>query len=167
MPKPEFADEVPEAASNEYMQGDQFDPDAEMSFAQKELMPEGFYPAKLIEIKNDGGPNFPSWKIVYFFVCCDEGEWRNQSLPVFITLRKDNKPVNMAWVNDNVLKALNANQVEVNGKMEWKFKPSSLIDRAVILQVEHSTYQGETRERVKKVLPPDERAEELAENFVI
>jgi hypothetical protein len=171
MLKTEFADEeIPEAGSNEYMQGDQFDPDAELVFDQPEIMPEGFYAAKLVDIQSAGGPTTTEWYCNYYFVVTEEGEWRNKSLPQFLTFIKEGKVKNVQWINDDVLRALKAREIPhptIPGRMQWKAKPSELLGRAVILYVIHNTWEGRTTAKIKKVLPPDERAEELAENFVI
>lgn len=162
---PSFVDEElepPMAPADEYQQGDQFDKGSDdFSAEQTEVMPEGNYCCRFEKGEMKGSQSSNDWQFVFDFVVT-EGEWRNKNLKAFTTLIKEGQAKNMSWKLDEIMSALKAPSVEVNGKRQWKGSFSKLVGRAVIIEVKH--YQG--RESIGKVSPPDARAEEAAKNFV-
>lgn len=123
-------------------------------------LPVGRYPAKVTELMyNEENPSEAKGPYVAWTFEVTEGEYMgrkaflNSSLQVAdeATGKKDAR-----WATMRILTALGFSEEEVKSK-EWDFEDPEVVDELIgrdcVISIGHQKFEGETKQRVRRVLP--------------
>jgi len=113
-----------------------------------EPLPVGRYPARVsnclyVEQSARSGEPAVAWEFTV-----DGGEYDGRKGFMNTSLQPQAK-----WSTKRILKALGFSDEELEG--EFDFEPGDLTDRECVIVIGHEMYEGEKRQRVRRVLSPD------------
>ena len=122
-----------------------------------DILPVGRYPSKVTgveySVSDKSGEPYLAWEFTV-----SEGEFANRKSFLNSSLQVEDKEKgkkDARWATQRILVALGFTKEELDAK-EWDFEDpeiiDSLMDRDCIVSIGHQMYEGEKRQRVRRVL---------------
>jgi hypothetical protein len=122
-------------------------------------LPVGRYPAKVSGVTYNESSQRSDEPYIAWEFTVSEGEYANRKAFLNSSLQAANEAEgkkDARWATMRILSALGFTDEEIKSK-EWDFEDpeivDSLMDRDCVVSIGHQKYEGETRQRVRRVLP--------------